>query len=188
MENERLNESTESVNSNEGNEGSIEKDTLFESVLISVNCCVAGSIFGAPWGFAEAGWVLSLVLSVIALMAMISLGLIVLQVLSRMPYIHKYAKTGYKITPVSILDFFKNHPPEHYIIKSNDQSESTTALNPSSYVMQNIKYDFTLICKTLLGKKLERVLNFLIVANSLVFLIGCTSSFASSMTSLVPIG
>lgn len=188
MEQEQLNESTNSVESDLGNEGSLEKDTLFESVLISVNCCVAGSIFGAPWGFAEAGWVLSLVLSVVALMAMISLGLIVLQVLSRMPYIHKYAKTGYKIVPVSILDFFKNYPPEHYIIKSNDQSENTIVLNPSSYAIQNIKYDFTIICKILLGKKLEKVLNFLIVANSLVFLIGCTSSFASSMTSLVPIG
>lgn len=191
MEKEKLNKNTdlnEEVEIVEGNEGVIESDTLFESVMISVNCCVGGSIFGAPWGFAEAGWVLSTALAVLALMSMVSLGLIVLQVLSRMPIIHRYTIRGYTVFPISLPDLFKSLPHDHYIIPSDESSEGIMLINPDSGMLKNIKYDFTLICKTLLGKKMEKILSFLIVANSLIFLIGCTSTFASSMASLVPIG
>lgn len=167
-----------------------EKETLFASVLISINCCVAGSIFGAPWGFVQAGWVFSIFLAVIALVSMISLGMIVIQVLSRMSKLTKYTKFGYKINYVPLTHLLSPNPPDYYITKQLEYNGSSLILleNEAEYKDHNMKYDFTMICKVLLGKNLEKVLNFLIVANNLVFLIGCSSSFAASMAALVPIG
>lgn len=167
-----------------------EKESLFASVLISINCCVAGSIFGVPWGFVQAGWAFSILLSVFGLICMVSLGMIVIQVLSRMTKLNEYSKKGLKVHHVPFTHLFNPRPASYYITKQSDNNENSSLLpeDHKEYKDPNIKYDFTMICKVLLGKNLEKILNFLIVANNLVFLIGCSSSFAASMAALVPVG
>ena len=166
----------------------VEKDDLFSSVLISVNGCVAGSIFGVPWGYLQSGWLFSTCLAVLGFVIMMGLGFIVLQVLSRMPKIHALTSKGYKISHVPITDLFQTLPPEHYITVENRLSDENSSLLASEDPKDsNIKYDFTMICKTLLGKTMEKILNALLVFNSLVFLMGCTSTFATSMAGMVPV-
>ena len=97
-----------------------ERESLFASIMISINCCVAGSIFGVPWGFVQAGWVFSIFLSVLGLICMISLGFIVIQVLSRMSHINKLSKSGFDITHVPITHFFNPYPPSYYISKNKN--------------------------------------------------------------------
>lgn len=168
--------------------GVLERDGLVSSILISVNGCVAGSIFGIPWGYAQSGWFFSTFLSIIGFFLMMGLGFIVLQVLSRMPKIHSYAQKGFIISHVPITHLFSPNPPEFYIKHCDDTDENTALLPPSELNNTNVKYDFTMICKTLLGKRMEKVINTLLVFNSLVFLMGCTSTFASSLAAMVPIG
>ena len=104
-----------------------------------------------------------------------------------MSEINKLAKSGFDIVHVPISHFFNPYPSSYYIVKT-ENTEADQMIEKKNNYNENIKFDFTIMCKVLLGKKLEKILNFLIVANNLVFLIGCSSSFAASMASLIAIG
>jgi amino acid permease len=159
---------------------------LFIGTLISINCCLSGSIYGVPWAFIQSGWAFSILILAFHLINLILLGIILLQVLSRLEVISNYVKEGYNVTPVPFLEIFQDHPPSNYI--TLPIRTEISPLNPKRTIHNNKLYDYTIICKALLGTKVEKIFIIIMVAASFVQIVSSESSFASSFVSVVPIG
>lgn len=162
--------------------------SIFSGVMICLNCAIGATIYGIPWGFTQLGWAFSLILCLFGFFYLLSIALIFLQVLSRMEVLHNYELQGCTISPISILQIFTPLPPSAYIIPNNEDSDSIQLIPLEITAKSYTKHDMISVCRTLLGLKAEKLLSFIIISTSTVFLIGCTSTFASSMASLIPLG
>ena len=145
---------------------------LLTSIVISVNCNLVGSIFVAPWAYIQSGWLLSTVLTILGFLIMTNLALTFLQVLSRMKILHNYSKEGHTISHIPLLDLLKNRPSSHYISKSLISEENSNLLQNPSEINKppQLKFDFAMICKTLLGQNVEKIMIIIYVLNYLTFL------------------
>jgi hypothetical protein len=192
--------------------------SYWEAILITLNLAIAITIYSVPWGIVQIGWVIGLSASFFILSTMIITGIILIQILTRMNKLHEYSLQGYSIAPVPFFELFKNYPAERYIsiekIRQNKSLKEASnydnlditemKLEESTPLLKSYKnlpkieqkslaelefgYDLTLMCKTLIGKVMERVMNAIIVCGNLMLLIASASIFASSLTSTIPIG
>ncbi|OMJ78635.1 hypothetical protein SteCoe_21512 [Stentor coeruleus] len=158
------------------------------AILVTLNCCIVGSIFGVPWGFNQSGWAFALGISIFIFIILCILAIMVIQIISRMRILHGYSNQGYTIRPVPIKELFSNYPESRYIFKDNEEGDNVQLIPENIKNPLNYKYDFAIMSKILLGKALEKVMIFLIICIILAYLMGCTTGFASSLVSLIPIG
>lgn len=164
------------------------KISFFNALFICLNCAVGASIFGIPWSFTKVGWVFSIMLCLIGFAILSMVGVIFLQIISRMNKLKKYEEEGYVIAPVPFLELFQKNLPSKYIKNANEDAENFSLVSSKPSEPDVVKFDLILICRTLLGSKAEKVLIILIVFQNIIFSIGCTSTFASSLVSSIPIG
>ena len=165
------------------------KVKFFPALFICLNCSLGASVFGVPWGFTQIGWVLALVISIVGYIFLSAIGMIFLQIISRMDTLRKYEYQGYAISPVPLMDFFRNNPPSTYLKFLNEDSDNIPLIPlPVAEEQTIIKHDLISICRTILGADMEKAITIVISFTSVVFLLGCTITFASSLVSLVPLG
>ncbi|OMJ82078.1 hypothetical protein SteCoe_17353 [Stentor coeruleus] len=158
------------------------------TLFICINCSVAASIFGTPWAFVQVGWASALILSIIGVILLSLLGVVLIQVLTRMNVIKDYIGQGYTISHVPMTEIFRNMPKSNYIKTPNEISDNTPLLSTENHNDLFFSYELTLICRILLGGVMEKILSITIITTSTIFLMGCTSVFASSLVSVIPLG
>ena len=170
-------------------EGSNANVKFLPALFICLNCSLGASIFGVPWSFTQIGWVLSLIISISGYLILSAIGMIFLQIISRMDVLRKYEYQGYTISPVPLLDLLRNNPPSTYLKFQNEDSDNLPLVSlPMAEAQNTIKHDLISICRTILGTEMEKAITIVIAFTSVVFLLGCTITFASSLVSLVPLG
>lgn len=162
--------------------------SLSEAILVTLNCCIVGSIFGVPWGFSQSGWAFALGISIFIFIILCIFAVMVIQIISRMRILHGYSNQGYTIRPVPIKELFSDYPESRYIFKDNEEGDNIQLIAENIKNPLNYKYDFAIMCKVLLGKTLEKIMILLIICIVLTYLMSCTTSFASALVSLIPLG
>lgn len=162
--------------------------SLTAAIIVTLNNFLIGSTLGIPWGFVQSGWAFSLIISLIILSILYILAIMLIQVLSRMKILHHYSNKGYKILPVPLKELFTDKPQGNYIFMENDEEDDQKLIVQDDEIPKNFKYDFTIMCKILLGRNFEIVFICVLVTTFLVFLMSCTSGFAAAMVSTIPIG
>ncbi|OMJ89195.1 hypothetical protein SteCoe_8669 [Stentor coeruleus] len=162
--------------------------SLSVAIIVSLNCFLVGSTLGIPWSFVQSGWAFSLIISLLVLAILYILAIMLLQVLSRMKILHHYSNKGYTIRPVPLKDLFTDKPQGNYIFMENEEEENQKLVIEENEIPKNYKYDFTILCKVLLGRNFEIVFICVLVTTFLVFAMSCTSGFAAAMVSTIPIG
>lgn len=158
------------------------------TLFICINCSVAASIFGTPWAFVQVGWASGLILSIIGVIILSLLGVVLIQVLTRMNVIKGYIEQGYTVTHVPLTEIFRDMPKSNYVKTPNEVLDNTPLLSTENHNDLFFSYELTLICRILLGGIMEKILSITIITTSVIFLMGCTSMFASSLVSIIPLG
>ena len=169
-------------------EKSSDKIDNLQTILIGINCCIVGSVFTAPWAFSKSGWGFSLFLSFVVLLVGSVLGILLLQVMSRMKVLNKYSLLGLVILPVPFFDLFSEKPASNYIISTNQDGDNVPLIQPEILPKIKKNYDFIMMCKTLLTPEFEIILIIIVVMGSFLSLIGFSSIFSSTLVSLIPLG